>query len=70
MRLCKDCTWYGGYNSQRHVCLDPRNWHLDPVTGEMISYDASWLRKLAEQCGPEGKWWRPAPPPKVTHKDA
>jgi hypothetical protein len=58
MRFCKDCAWFGGYNSERYICLEARNIHLDPVTGNMIAYDCTWLRKLDNQCGEKAKWWR------------
>jgi hypothetical protein len=58
MPFCKDCFWFGGYNGERYVCIEARNIHLDPVTGKMISYDCSWLRKLEHLCGEDGKWWK------------
>lgn len=75
-KLCVNCKHIGRNSSgdaQRYRCFAPQNVmekEVDLVTGETVThfhfntcYDARAKGVLRrENCGPEGKWFEPAPP--------
>lgn len=63
MKLCKDCKYfYSGY--MMPYCKNPK-YGIDPVNGEVKAQLASLARSEGVgnsfSCGPEGKWFEPAP---------
>jgi hypothetical protein len=59
--FCIDCKWIAPPkpNSIDLACAHKDNKQLDPVTGTMGTWTASWMRSPAAEhlCGPKGKWF-------------